>query len=347
MRVVLSVLLSWAVPGIGPGLVGQYRAMLAWLGAVAAALLVCVFSIWLLPLNLAIRIAAMIDAFRTVRAANRVGTGSDWIGAFIAIGGNVAIAVGLRVTVLEAFRLPSTSMAPTVTIGDHVFIDKLSPNWRPYAHGDVIVFRQPCTPDRDYLKRVIALAGETVEVRCNTVYVAGKPLASQLVQGEGCTYHDQDEQADRWFSRECSEYRETAGAHTYRVYHDPERPARDAQHGALATSDQRDFPRLDGPRVPPSCASSAGSVEMEPASAPNQQPGSLVETKPGAGPCEPQLHYVVPRGHVFVLGDNRANSNDSRYWGSVPMENIRGRVTGIWLSRGQSGTSLARFGTVD
>jgi signal peptidase I len=275
-----------------------------------------------------------------VRAANRAATSSDWIGALIAIGANVAIAVAFRVEALEGFKLPSTSMAPTVTIGDHVFINKLTP--RSIAYGDVIVFRQPCEPARDYLKRVIALAGDTVEVRCNTVYVSGKPLASQLVQGAGCTYYDQAEPAGPWYPRECSEYRETAGAHTYHVYHDPERPERDAHLDTLSQGDDKDFPKLDRPRVPPSCASNMAGMATA-----NQLAGSIVETKAQAGPCDLQLHYVVPPNHVFVMGDNRANSNDSRYWGSVPVENIKGRVIGIWLSTNRSGVSLSRFGAID
>lgn len=342
MRVILSALVSWFIPGVAPGLIGQYRAMLAWLGAVIATLLACMFSIWCIPLSLAVRLAAMIDAVRRVRAADRAATHSDWIGALTAIGANVAISIVIRVEALEAFKLPSTSMAPTVTIGDHVFIDKLSPHWRSIAHGDMIVFRQPCEPNRDYLKRVIALAGDTVEVRCNTVYVSGKPLASQLVQGPGCTYYDRPEMADQWYPRECSEYRETAGAHTYHVYHDPGRPERDAHRDTLSQGDDKDFPQLDRPRVPPSCAGN-----MDGMAAANQLTGSIVETKAGARPCELQLHYVVPPNHVFVMGDNRANSNDSRYWGSVPVENIRGRVIGIWLSMGRSGISLGRFGPVD
>jgi len=271
----------------------------------------------------------------------------QWLEGAIAIGATVVIQLAVRFLVVEAYKIPASSMVPTFEEGDHIMVEKLSRHWRAPARADVIVFRQPCEPDRDYVKRVIAQAGDTVEIRCNTVYVRGVALASHLVQGEGCRYNAYDESRGEWYSRECSEYTETADDRTYRVYHDPDRPKRDERAWPQRRGDAKDFPLLDRDRVAPSCASSSQFGEASTAAPRNQQPGSLVETTRAADPCEQQLHYVVPPGHVFVLGDSRANSNDSRYWGSVPIENIKGRVVGIWWGGGPSGMNVQRFGGID
>jgi signal peptidase I len=238
-------------------------------------------------------------------------------------------------------------MYPTLEIGDHIFVNKfiygIRIPWtstklfeiRTPKRGEVIVFIQPCEPDRDYIKRVVATEGQSVEVRCNVVYVDGEAVENELVQGDGCTYDDFDEGNRKWFTRQCSRYREHVGEFTYDTFHDSDRPLRDDRNVAMSgllNGDSKDFPKLDGARIPPSCSTNPDGEALV---APNQLRGRLEELHPGQvsqNACEPQLHYVVPPGHVFVMGDNRANSNDSRYWGSVPVENIKGKALFIWLS---------------
>src|SRR5207342_435612 len=96
--------------------------------------------------------------------------------------------------------------------------------------GEVIVFQYPCDMERDYIKRVIALENDTVEVRCNVVYVNGKAIPATMVQdGEHCSYKDYDEQNDRWYVRQCSRYREVVDGKSHDTFHDAERPLRDAR----------------------------------------------------------------------------------------------------------------------
>lgn len=267
------------------------------------------------------------------------------------IGAAVLIALALRAVVVEAFKIPSTSMNPTLEVNDHIFVNKVLYGlripfttiklfeWRKPERGEVIVFIQPCEPDKDYIKRVVATEGQSVEVRCNVIYVDGNPVESAQVEPSSCPYNDyieEDKPAGieaRWRTVECSEYAERVGDRSYHTYHDLARPARDllAKQGRLTTPDQVDFPKF-GDRVGPYCGKSLGNPT--PTLGLNQQFGTVVETRAGAPACEPQLHYVVPAGHVFVMGDNRANSNDSRYWGSVPIQNIKGKALFIWFSYG-------------
>ena len=112
------------------------------------------------------------------------------------IGAAILIALALRAFVIEAFKIPSSSMYPTLEIGDHIFVNKFIYGVRiPWTstkffelrgpeRGEVIVFMYPCEPDRDYIKRVVALAGDTVEVRCNVVYVNGVAVPSKMIEGD-------------------------------------------------------------------------------------------------------------------------------------------------------------------
>src|SRR5262249_40794296 len=145
--------------------------------------------------------------------------------------------------------------------------------------GEVIVFIYPCDPERDYIKRVVALAGDTVEVRCNVVHVNGVPVPSEMIEpGDKCTYKDYDEKDGHWYTRQCSRYREHVNGITYDTFHDSERPARDDKNKSSpsnAAGDARDFPTRSSP-FPPNCTQ---SEEAKKAANIVQVSGKIVETK--------------------------------------------------------------------
>jgi signal peptidase I len=271
------------------------------------------------------------------------------------IGFAILIALALRAFVIEAFKIPSSSMYPTLEIGDHIFVNKFIYGMRiPWTNfklfhltspkrGEVIVFVYPCNPDRDYIKRVVAVAGDAVEVRCNKLYVNNEEVKQTLVEdGASCRYEDQQEGSSEWHTSLCSRYHESLDGHEHDTYYLPNRPENDKK---LARGDLEsgsfDFPelghRLDAPydrdSAMPNCWKSPLDPDAPRPDEIHQTFGKLVASDlKSTRSCDQQLHYIVPDGHVFVMGDNRDNSNDSRKWGSVPIDNIKGEALFIWLS---------------
>ena len=100
----------------------------------------------------------------------------------------VILALFIRTFAVQAFKIPTGSMEPNLMIGDHLLVNKLvySPSFgpledtlfgkRPIERGHVVVFKFPEDPTRDFIKRVIGLPGETIEIRNKQVFVNGKPL---------------------------------------------------------------------------------------------------------------------------------------------------------------------------
>jgi signal peptidase I len=177
----------------------------------------------------------------------------------------VILALFIRTFAVQAFKIPTGSMEPNLMIGDHLLVNKLvySPSLgpledtlfgkRPIERGHVVVFKFPEDPTRDFIKRVIGLPGETIEIKNKQVYVNGKPI---------------DEPYAHFIDA-------------------PLRP--DDPEYAL---------RVDGP--------DDLNTTMKP--------------------------RVVPEGQLLVLGDNRDNSRDSRYWGFLPIDQVKGRALLVYWS---------------
>lgn len=215
---------------------------------------------------------------------------------------SIAIALGialvLRAFVFEAFKIPSGSMIPTLQVGDHIFVNKfiygvripytdlkLGMGLRPPQRGEIVVFRNPNDESEDYIKRIIGVAGDTVEVRDNVVYVNGKAV-ERTHQASACAYDDVNQRGE-WEHRACDAFTESLGGHQYTTIYDPNIPP-------------RSWPKV-----------------------------------------------TVPPHSLFVMGDARDNSNDSRYWGFVPYELLKGKAMIIWMSWGQpDGIRYDRVGKV-
>ncbi len=279
------------------------------------------------------------------------------------IGIAVFIALLLRAFVVEAFKIPSSSMIPTLEIGDHIFVNKFIYGVRvPYTtkrffefrkpeRGEVVVFIYPCDPDKDFIKRIVALEGDSVEVRCDRVFVNGQELSSTL-QSEDCSYWDVDNLS--WSEKECSLYEEKALDHAYTtVYEDRDgktRPLMDARRLAEPTgsysqlSGGHDFPGHSLPSCRDSQDGEHRSMDERIAAM-----GELVELEESDEVCSQRRKFVVPKGHFFAMGDNRDNSSDSRVWGPAPIKNIKGKALFIWWSKQDAqagGYRLNRMGRI-
>jgi signal peptidase I len=201
----------------------------------------------------------------------------------------IIMALFLMTFIAQAVAVPTGSMQNTINIGDHLFVNKfifgkptpvlgkLLPT-REIRRGDIIVFKLPSDPKVNYVKRVIGLPGETVQVKGQHVYVNGAELPEERAFVSLMGHQEEPELPV------VSVDPKPQGA-WYRVFYEADRH-----------SDGDDF-------------------EIDP-----QQKFGVAEP------------VKVPEGRYFVMGDSRDNSQDSRYWGFVPRENIFARALYVHLS---------------
>jgi signal peptidase I len=237
-------------------------------------------------------------AIQKQAAATRAGGG--WVETVKTVVYAGLIAIGVRTIAVEPFNIPSGSMIPTLLVGDFLFVTKYSYGYSRYSmpfsppvlgwakdgrifgsvphRGDVVVFRGPRDPSVDYIKRVIGLPGDHVQVKQGQLYLNGA-LVPRDKMG---TFEAADENGTRVLTQQYSEL--LPGG---------------VKHPVLKYSDEERF--------------DAGS-EVDANNTPD---------------------YVVPDGDLFMMGDNRDNSADSRFQNSigfVPLENLVGRARFIFLS---------------
>ncbi|HET9990859.1 MAG TPA: signal peptidase I [Kofleriaceae bacterium] len=319
------------VPGLGHAIAGRTWWAIGWALLVPLCqLAVLMLSPWLFYVSFAARLFGAVQGGWFVRGTEK----PVWLA--ILPGVVLAVGIALFITTRAVMRngvTRSGSMYPTIAIGDHFFV---ATHPRAIERGDIITFDYPCDHETEYVKRVIARGGDTVEVRCGIVYVNGTAVPATAIPGT-CTYHDRDQTSGVWSSLACSHYHEQLAGHVYDVFGDVERPVRERDANRIE-GDPRDFPTRMRP-FEPSCTRNG-----DPFRAPST---AIVETKRAAAACEPQLHYVVPPHSYFVMGDNRNNSSDSRVFGPVAESLVTGRVLSIWLAEDKDGYVWSRIGRLD
>ena len=243
----------------------------------------------------------------------------------------LAIVLVVRSFLIEPFNIPSSSMVPTLYTGDFIAVNKYAYGIRlPLVntkvldlgapqHGDVVVFRFPLNPKQYYIKRVIGVGGDTVSFNNGQLSVNGKaipttpanftpdPKMTAQLYPPGKTETGELVTAEQ--AAQLGNQEELSAKYVQ------ESPSSNHQHLVRYLGDKNWFQYASFlQQVSPQLMASQGQ----------------------------QWQLTVPKGHYFVMGDNRDRSADSRFWGFVPDENLAGKAVYVWTHKA-SGLSLTTF----
>jgi signal peptidase I len=216
------------------------------------------------------------------------------------------VVLVLRSFIFEPFRIPSDSMMPTLLDGDFIIVNKYTYGLRlpvinrkiiPVSEpqrGDVVVFRYPRDPSVNYIKRLVGLPGDHVEVRSDRITINGQPVPFKIIApyNDGC-----------YINMQLAE--EHLGEHVHQSMLCP-------------------VPLFPSPVTPAGCNRSESRGYYC-----GTDNGSAADALAGEGPA---FETTVPAGSYFMMGDNRDNSEDGRVWGFVPEDNLVGKATRIWFN---------------
>ncbi|ELY4158258.1 signal peptidase I [Cronobacter turicensis] len=253
--------------------------------------------------------------------SKKAGPKPGWLETGASVFPVLAVVLVVRSFIYEPFQIPSGSMMPTLLIGDFILVEKFAYGIKDPIYqkmlietghpkrGDIAVFKYPGDPRLDYIKRVVGLPGDKVSYDPVAKEVTVQPNCSS---GQACA----NALPITYSNVEPSDFvqtfgRQSGGEASSGFFLVPKNESKD---GGIRLTERKETLGDVTHRIltVPIAQDQVGIYYRQQ----GQQTGT----------------WIVPPGHYFMMGDNRDNSADSRYWGFVPEANLVGKATAIWMS---------------